>query len=86
MFFLNKNRMYSYEDVCTENLGFTHVFNIIRVWYFTLIKYFLTTILMKNSAAKLDNNVIPPKQARGRPFSGIWDRGLRQKVVSELCH
>ena len=28
------------------------------------------------SAAKLDNNVIPPKLARGRPFPGTRDRGL----------
>ncbi|KAJ0856705.1 hypothetical protein HanRHA438_Chr13g0581441 [Helianthus annuus] len=25
------------------------------MWWFTLIKYFLTTVLMKNSAAKLDH-------------------------------
>ncbi|KAM0030135.1 hypothetical protein Hdeb2414_s0018g00533691 [Helianthus debilis subsp. tardiflorus] len=49
-----------------KNLGFTHVFNIIKIWWFTLIYYFLTTVLMKISAAKLDNSAIPPKLARGR--------------------
>ncbi|MFS7928079.1 hypothetical protein Hanom_Chr04g00316671 [Helianthus anomalus] len=57
-----------------------------KMWYFILIKYFLTTVLMKISATKLDHNGIPPKLARDRPFPGNWDWGLRQKVVSELCH
>ena len=26
---------------------YSNVFNIMKMWYFTLIKYFLTTILMK---------------------------------------
>ncbi|KAJ0946447.1 hypothetical protein HanRHA438_Chr01g0004061 [Helianthus annuus] len=41
-----------------------------KVKYFTLIKYFLTMVLMKNSAAKLDNNRIPPKLVHGTRSQG----------------
>uniref|UniRef100_A0A251SBW5 Uncharacterized protein n=1 Tax=Helianthus annuus TaxID=4232 RepID=A0A251SBW5_HELAN len=40
-------RVYPYKYVCNRNFGIFHVFIIIKMWCFTLIKYFLTTVLMK---------------------------------------
>ncbi|KAJ0558216.1 hypothetical protein HanIR_Chr07g0333871 [Helianthus annuus] len=55
------------------------------MWCFTLIKYFLTTVLMKISAAKLDNNQIPPELAMAARSRVLYQEGTGVvKIISRL--
>ncbi|KAJ0938784.1 hypothetical protein HanRHA438_Chr02g0053671 [Helianthus annuus] len=42
------------------------------MWWFTLIKYFLTTVLMKIFRCQIRQYAIPPKLAHGRPFLCLY--------------
>ncbi|KAJ0668725.1 hypothetical protein HanPI659440_Chr17g0692831 [Helianthus annuus] len=61
------------------------------MWWFTLIKYFLTTVLMKISAAKLDNtryhrNWITAARSRGLGIGGCDNRAahpIEQSIRSD---